>query len=353
MLFLDRNENHFGPAPEVFEVIHNITPEMLTTYSRDFMLGIKSKLSAHIANILGLAEKNVLISYGSEDMLKHIMHCYLLPGEKLMIPEYSWWYYTRVASEVYANTVEYPVHIHRNSFAYDIDEIITLVKKEQPKILLIASPNNPTGNSFSERHLEQLLETFPKLLIVLDEAYIGFSDKRLDGNTRLVSKYANLAVLRTFSKLYALAGMRIAYAVAGEQFRELMMYSNRYLGYNRISEQCALAALKAEQYYHSIQSIIVSERQRYMDLFSVAEGYTAFRSDANFLLVRFPEDHKEQMQRTLKAAGIQIKFYDERLLKNYVRITIGTPAENSQLLNVLMNFLSAYVPLSEITGNSE
>lgn len=353
MLFLDRNENHFGPAPEVLDVIRTATPELLTTYSRDFTLGIKSKLSAQLANAFGLSEKNVLLGYGSEDLLKQIMHCYLFPGDKIMIPEYSWWYYKAIAAEVYGNSVEYPIHIYRNTFAYDIDEIITLVQKEQPKILLIASPNNPTGNSFSERHLEQLLETFPKLLIVVDEAYIGFSDKRLDGNTRLVRKYPNLAILRTFSKLYALAGMRVGYAAVGEMYREFITYSSRYLGYHQLSEQCALAALKASEYYHFIQSIIASERQRYGDLFSVADGYTAFRSDANFILVQFPEEHKERFQHHLKTSGIQIRFFNDVPLKNFVRITIGTPAENSQLLNVLMTYLSTYVPLSAISGSEK
>ncbi len=353
MLHLDRNENFYGPAPECLEIIRNVPPELISTYSRDYLRGIKSKLSAHLASLHSISEKQILLSYGSEDMLKQIVHCYLGIGEKLMIPNYSWWYYKSVASEVYGNVVEYPLHINNNTFVYDIDEIISLVEKEKPTILLFASPNNPTGNSLSERHLETILERFPTMWIVMDEAYAGFTEKQFNTVPSLVKKFPNLAVLRTFSKLFGLAGMRIGYTFVGKYYRQLTTYSARYLGYNQLSEECALAALKANDYYRSISTIINSERQRFTDLFNVSEGFTAFRSDANFILVRFPREEKERFQLHMKTAGIQIKFFDEPLLQNFVRITIGTPAQNSQLLNALVGVLSHNITLPIFSGTKE
>jgi histidinol-phosphate aminotransferase len=352
MLYLDRNENFYGPAPECLDIIKNISPDIVSTYSRDYMRGIKSKLSAHLASLHSISEKQILLSYGSEDMLKQIVHCYLGIGEKLMIPQYSW-YYKSVANEVYGNVVEYPLHINNNTFAYDIDEIISLVEKEKPAILLFASPNNPTGNSLSERHLEAILERFPKLWIVVDEAYAGFTEKQFNTVPALVNKYPNLAVLRTFSKLFGLAGMRIGYTFVGKYYQQLTTYSTRYLGYNQLSEECALAALKAEDYYRSISTIINSERRRFTDLFTVSEGYTAFRSDANFILIRFPHEEKERFQLHMKTAGIQIKFFDEPLLQDFVRITIGTPAQNSQLLNALVGVISHHITLPTFSDSKE
>ena len=165
MLYLDRNENHFGPAPEIYSIIKETDPELLTTYSRDYTRGIKSRLSAELGNAFGVSEKQVLLGYGSEDLLKQIVHCYLKPGDVMMVPQYSWWYYKAVANEVHGHVVEYPVHINRNTFAYDIDEIAAAIRKEKPTLLFFSSPNNPTGNSLAESHLEYILKEFPYLQV--------------------------------------------------------------------------------------------------------------------------------------------------------------------------------------------
>jgi histidinol-phosphate aminotransferase len=348
MLYLDRNENFYGPAPECLNVLKNAVPDLISTYSRDFTLGIKSKLSAYIASLHSISEKQILLSYGSEDMLKQIVHCYLGINEVLMIPQYSWWYYKAVANEVYGRVIEYPLHIHNNTFVYDIDEILSVIEKEQPKIVLFASPNNPTGNSLSERQLENVLERFPKLWVIIDEAYSGFTEKHFNTVPSLVQKYPNLAVLRTFSKLYGLAGLRIGYTFVGKYYQQLTTYSERYLGYNQLSEQSALAALKAEAYYRSISMVMYSERQRYYDLFKISDGYTAFRSDANFILVQIPSNESDALKKHMNTSEIAIKFFTEPGLQDFVRITIGTPAQNSLVLNALVSFMSSNVGISSL-----
>jgi histidinol-phosphate aminotransferase len=191
-----------------------------------------------------VTEPQILLSSGSEDMLKQIVHCYLRPGETLLVPRYSWWYYAAAAREVDGLTMQYPLRIVDQNYGYDISAIDTLIKLHQPRLVIIASPNNPTGNTLSDNDLIDLLRLYPETRFVLDEAYHGFAGIEHDETPRLISLYPNLIVLRTFSKLYALASLRIGYAFAGSAYKKLTTYSARYLGYNTLSERIALAAME-------------------------------------------------------------------------------------------------------------
>ena len=340
MIYLDRNENHFGPAPECYSILRNATKDDLSIYSRDFMRGVKSTLSETLAREYGLPESNLLLSYGSEDMLKQIVHCYLAGNGTMMVPGYSWWYYKSVAGEVGGRVVEYPMHKDKASFYYDIDEIVSLVRVVKPCLLLMASPNNPTGNSVSTNNVKLLLEKCNDTMFVIDEAYFGFTDSPEDGMPRLTLEYPHLAVLRTFSKLYALAGIRIGYAFVGKSYQKLITYSMRYLGYNVLSERLALAALRNRNYYTSLASTMANERQRYYKFFQPVEGCMLYRSDANFILVKILTEDCEPLKKHLAEAGILVKFFSEKEFPDYMRITVGTPDQNSLLIGEMKKYFT-------------
>jgi histidinol-phosphate aminotransferase len=332
MTYLDRNENLYGPAPKCFEVLRSIGAEELSAYSRDFQRGVKSRLTERLADDLRVPESQVLLSEGSEDMLKQVVHCYVSTGEKLLCPAQSWWYYQAVASEVGGVTVQYPLKEGADRFQYDIDEMISLYAKELPRVVLIASPNNPTGNSLNDSDLQRLVEAFRDSVIILDEAYWGFVDDATERITELMKSYHHVLVLRTFSKYYALAGARIAYAVAGSDLTRLTKYATRYLGYNRISEALALAALDSRDYYHTITTQLCADRKRFYDFFDSMEGFKCFRSNANFILVRIPPSMKEVLRKELNAQGIVIKFFSDTEFPNCIRMTLGTSEQNERLL---------------------
>ncbi len=304
------------------------------------MRGVKSMLSETLAHEYDLSETNVLLSYGSEDMLKQIVHCYLFGSETMMVPKHSWWYYKSVAGEVGGKVVEYPMHTDETSFTYEMDEIVSLVRNVKPRLVLLASPNNPTGNSLSVNDVKHLLQKCTDTIIVVDEAYFGFTGSQGDVMPRCTLQYPNLAVLRTFSKLYALAGLRIGYAFVGKNFQKLITYSTRYLGYNMLSEKIALAALRNKTYYQSLATTIGKERQRYYEFFQTVEGCRVYRSDANFVLVKIPNENSESLKRHLDKAGILIKFFSGKEFPDFVRITVGTPDQNSLLISEMEKYFS-------------
>jgi histidinol-phosphate aminotransferase len=337
-ILLDRNENQYGPAPACFEVLRQVSLHELSFYSRDYKRKVKSKLSERLAQDLQLPEERILLSYGSEDMLKQTIHCYLRPGEKILVPNLSWWYYKSVATEVDGIAVEYPLTEGVESFSYNVGRIIELVKKEKPRILLIASPNNPTGHSLPYEDLHSILEETTDSAVVLDEAYWGFTDNTRNDSSRHVKTFENLLILRTFSKFYALAGVRIGYACAGKNLSRLTRFSTRYLGYNLLSEKLVLAALQSQPYYGNMRRRIIGEREKYVGELDALPGWQPFRSDANFLLVRIPQGMGKELNNTLLKKGIAVKFYDEGILRDCMRITVGTEEQNDLLLSVLKEF---------------
>ncbi|HTY39093.1 MAG TPA: aminotransferase class I/II-fold pyridoxal phosphate-dependent enzyme, partial [Bacteroidota bacterium] len=290
---------------------------------------------------LGVPEPQILLSEGSEDMLKQIVHCYLGPGEKVLSPAQSWWYYQKVAAEVGGETITYALNEGTDSFSYNVDEIIELYRKESPRVVLIASPNNPTGNSFPDEDLNRLTEVFRESIVVLDEAYWGFADTSNEHIADLIGRYRNLVVLRTFSKFYALAGARIAFAAVGASLSRLTKFASRYLGYNRISEALALAALDSPAYYETISLAMRQDRTAYREFFTEKPGFRFFHSDANFVLVRIPAEMKEPLRAFLAGRNIAVKFFSEPEFTSCIRITIGTTEQNRMVLAALGEFIQA------------
>jgi histidinol-phosphate aminotransferase len=314
----------------------------LSIYSRDFTRGVKSGLSERLAADLHVPESQVLLGEGSEDLLKQAVHCYLGSGDKILCPAQSWWYYQALASEVGGETITFPLKQGKDSYYFDVDEMITRYQKVSPRIVLIASPNNPTGNSFPDDQIRRVVEAFKESIVILDEAYWGFGNSDKTKISTFAAEHHNLIVLRTFSKYYALAGARIGFAVVGTNLGRFTKFAARYLGYNRISEALAIAAFESSDYYDSVRQKILEDRDRYNNHFNTLQGFKAYRSDANFVLVRIPKDRTKLLRDFLAQCRIQIKFFSEPEFQDCVRITIGTHDQNRDLLQALTEFESRH-----------
>ena len=337
LVYLDRNENNYGPAPACLEVLRRTGAEDLYAYSKAYKRGVKSDLSERLANDFRIPEQRVLLGYGAEDILKQLVQCYLSPGQKLLIPAYSWWYYKAIADEVKGITSEYPLIKGEDSFYYNIEKMVKIVETEDPRLIFISSPNNPTGNSISNKDLEHLLKKFENRIVALDEAYWYHSQN--EHVIRLINNFGNLVVIRTFSKYFALAGMRIGYALTGENLIELKKLSNRYLGYNSLSEKVALAALDSPEYYQGIARKMDADKELYYKELNKIPGFRVFKSDANFILVEIPKNMMDPLKKDLTSRNLIIKFMNEPVLNSHLRITLGTSAQNRKVIDVIKAFV--------------
>lgn len=349
---LDRNENFYGPAPACYRVLREAGLEQMSLYSRDFQRGRKSELSDRLSRRLGLPEERLLLSYGSEDMLKQVVQCYLRPGETILLPQQSWWYYKAIAKETRGICLEYPLIERGDRFEFDAGEILRLARTREPRLVLIASPNNPTGSSMDRAALVDLIERCPASIIVLDEAYHGFSEGTGDEVKELLGRHPRFVLLRTFSKYYALAGLRVGYAGIGEGLKDLVVFAARYLGYNQLTEKIALAALDDEEYYRGIAALMRKDKKAYMKAFGELTGFKPFHSEANFMMLRYPTVHKETLNAGLKARGIIVKFLDDPGVQDCLRITIGTEEQNRRareaFAEVAASFASPTLPSKSV-----
>ena len=343
--FLDRNEYNYGPAPEIGEILKNFDPNLLCFYTRIYDEGKKSILSDYIANLYGVPENQVILGYGGEDILKQVVHCFLTGSDRqktLLIPKFSWWYYRSIADEVNGRTLCYPLYEEGNTFKYDIPAMRQMVEREKPEMVLIASPNNPTGNSLTKEELHEILSFIsPETVVVIDEAYASFANKDISYIKTLIEEFPNLLIVRTLSKFYGLPGLRLGFAFMGAKLTSFLSYSTKYLGYNRITEEVGIAALKASDYYQHIADLMAEDRALYMEEVGALEGFKVYQSDANFILVKYPIALKAKLQEAFKAKNFVIKFMNEEDINTHMRITLGTKAQNRIVIDIIKEVAKA------------
>ena len=338
-IYLDRNENQYGPSPACFKVLQKQNNDILNIYSRDFARGIKSILSERLAHDFGTEEKRILLGYGSEDILKQAVQCYINKGDKILIPSCSWWYYKKIADEAEGINIQYPIVEGDNDFYYDIESMIAIYDREKPKLVLISSPNNPTGNRLETEHLKYVLKKMKDTVVVLDEAYSLFDETFRSDPVALVNSYPNLIIIRTFSKYYALAGIRTGFAFLGTNHDKFSLLSARYLGFNRLSEKIAIAALDSPEYYSTIGKKMAKDKEMLFYELNQLSGFHAYRSYANFILVKIPHEIKDSLKNYLTERNMIVKFMNEDGLDKHIRITIGTHSQNSMLLKMIRAFM--------------
>ena len=356
MNYLDRNEFNFEPSREVVEAIKNFDPKDLCFYTRIYDQGKKSVISVRLSEIYNVPEDQVLLAYGGEDILKNAIHYFLttmegpedtncptpLQQKVILIPQYSWWYYNKVAGECGGDFRLYPLYEKDDTFAYNVDEIISLTNEIHPRMLLLASPNNPTGNSLLPHEIDRIMENIPTDTIVLvDEAYSKFIENGTEYIGRLVNNHGNLIIARTFSKFYGLPGLRCGFGFIGKGHEQFLSWVNKYLGYNRFSETVALAALDSEEHYRKVSDDMSWGRQLFTEKLGGLPDFKVYKSVANFILIKYPEEKKEALQAALAAEDYKIKFMTDKGLESCVRITLGRREQVQKVCDTILKVVKA------------
>lgn len=336
MIIMDRNENNYGPSSKCRDVVKNLTMEYFSTYSRDYPRRIKSK----IAETYGVPADSVLLGYGAEDLLKQVIY-WAAPdkGATVAVPDMSWWYYKHIVGEIGARMVEYHMVEGGDSWDFDDAEVIRILKEDKPRVFVMASPNNPTGNFLTPERVQSYIDAKdPETVFVLDEAYWGFGAPPMPLGD--IPKRKNFILLRTLSKYYALAGVRIGFAFMSPDMQDLATYNAKYLGFNRVSEEMLMAALDAESapYYEERAAMMIEDgKMLFREL--KAMGFKPYRTCANFILAKLPADKFALLKEEVIKKGFVIKFFSEPIFENCVRISIGTREENELLVAVMKDVL--------------
>ncbi|MCE2616943.1 pyridoxal phosphate-dependent aminotransferase [Phocaeicola oris] len=342
MNFLDRNEFNFEPSEEVVKAFKNFDIKKLCFYTRIYGEGKKSIFSDFLSERYDINEQQIILGYGAEDLLKQAVHYFLTEGgsKTMLIPKYSWWYYKSIADEVAGTTLQYPVYENGDTFCYDFEGLKAMVDEVKPKILLVASPNNPTGNGLEPSELERLLQMVqPSTIVLVDEAYASFVSDDTSYVKKLVETYSNVVICRTLSKFYGLPGLRMGFGFVGrgEEMDRFTRYSNKYLGYDRLSEEIAIAALKSEEHYRHVANVMQEAREMYNREIAPLNGFKVYRSVANFILIKYPIELKEALQQAFADQSYKIKFMDEPGINTHMRITLGRREQNRTVCDTILH----------------
>ncbi|MBR1947372.1 MAG: histidinol-phosphate aminotransferase family protein [Bacteroidaceae bacterium] len=337
-IFLDRNEFNYPPSEGVKEALKNFDVNKLCFYTRIYDEGKKSIFSVFLSELYDIDESQVLLGYGGEDILKQAVHYFLTLADgnkKILIPKFSWWYYKSIADEVDGCTIQYPLYEDGNTYKYDMARIKEMIKEEKPKMLLLASPNNPTGNGLTPAELEELLIAAGDTVVLVDEAYASFVTEDTSYIKRLINQYDNLIISRTLSKFYGLPGLRMGFGFISKALIRFIKYSNKYLGYNRLSEDVAIAALKSESHYREVARMMNESRKAYEEEIGCLPGFIVYESVANFILIKYPIALKKALEEAFAAQNYKVKFMNEPDINEHMRITLGLPEQNRIVIDTI------------------
>ena len=319
-IYLDANENSFGsPLPDNFN-----------RYPDPLQMQVKEKLS----KIKGVPTQNIFLGNGSDEAIDLLYRIFCEPGRDnaiILPPTYGMYEVCAEMNDVKTKKVNLA-----KEYQLDIDGIASAIDPFT-KLIFICSPNNPTGNSINRADVEIILNNFDGI-VVIDEAYINYSQQR--SFIAELTEYPNLVVMQTLSKAWGLAGLRLGMAFASQPIIDLMNKVKYPYNINTATQLLALEALDNIDWVNEHISAIIIEREKLKaELLNLSQTETVFQSDANFLLVKMKAARNIYEQLCQK--GIIVRDRSKVVLcEDSLRITVGTPEENKQLIEELSNLKS-------------
>lgn len=323
LIKLNTNENPYGPSPRAVAAMQTELNDNLRLYPDPNSEILKQA----IAGYYGVRPEQVFVGNGSDEVLAHIFHGLFQHGVPLLFPDVTYSFYP-----VYCGLYGIPF------------ETVPLNEQFQIRVedyarpnggIIFPNPNAPTGRLLPLAAIEQLLQGSPDSVVVVDEAYVDFGGETAIG---LVDRYPNLLVTQTLSKSRSLAGLRVGLAVGHKDLIEaLERIKNSFNSYplDRMAIAGAAAAFEDRAYFERTCRQVIASRE-----WVVAElqrlGFEVLPSAANFVFARHPQRDAEELATGLRAQGVIVRHFKQERIRQFLRITIGTPEQNQALIEVLL-----------------
>lgn len=318
LIKLNTNENPYPPSPRVVEVLKRSVGDELRLYPNS--RGDALRLEA--ARLYGISEERILCGNGSDEILSLIMRVFVGEGDTVsyFLPSYS--LYPVLAALSCARTVTIPLPRSIEGLP---------VPAPRAKVFFLSTPNSPYGFGFPTAWIARLLASFPGIVIA-DEAYVDFAP---ESSLPLLADNPRLIIVRTLSKTYSLAGMRIGFAFAHERLVEEMLKVKDSYNLSRLAQEAGLAALRDQGYLSGTRRRIMETREK----FSVRLreiGFTVLPSDANFVFAMPPAGMEARaLFERLHSKGFLVRHFNSPEISDGLRISIGTEADMEALLRTL------------------
>jgi len=322
---LASNENPLGPSPSALAAMQKVLAN-LNLYPDGNAFYLKQKL----AEKLQVPTTNLILGNGSNEIIEFVGHAYMGPGVDVVVSQYCFAVYPLVTKLFGANLISVPA----KNYGHDLVAMLKVITSKT-RVIFVANPNNPTGTVLLNDELAQFVRQIPPhVLLVLDEAYIEFLDSPPDFLPPIRNRtQPNLLLMRTFSKIFGLAGLRLGYGIAHPGLVATLEKARQPFNINSIAQAGALAALADTEH------ILRTRENNMLGLSFFSDAFQKMSlefipSAANFILVRVGDGQRvfEEMQQ----GGIIVRPMGGYELGEWIRITVGTPPENERCLTALL-----------------
>ncbi len=320
---LNTNENPYPPSPRAIEAIHQLDGETLRRYPDPMSTPAREAA----AKIYDVPVDFIMAANGSDEILAYIARACLEPRLKMAYPVPTYLLYPVLGRMQDCDCAEVP---YNNDFGIPVEKLI----KADGAVTIICSPNNPDGNTASLRDLEALAGNLSGLLVV-DEAYCDFAEGNAMG---LVKRFSNVIVLRTLSKGYSLAGLRLGFGIAHPDVLKGILKVKDSYNVSAMAIRIGAAALLDQDYLKATVSRVLESRKKLAaDL--AALGFRVWPSQSNFLFVSPPGGDAEHVFQSLRKRGILVRHFNRPGIGDKLRISVGTPDDMLALISTLQEIL--------------
>jgi histidinol-phosphate aminotransferase len=320
---LNSNENPYPPSPTVLEVLGNFSSEWLRRYPNAYGEDFREAAS----KVLNVPSDWIIVSNGSDELLNVVMRACTEPGRKVAYPMPTYVLYRTLTQMQSAELVEID---YGNNYELPVDELIAT----NAAVTFIATPNSPSGHVVPIDELRKLARNLSGVLVI-DEAYVDFAQENA---LELVKEFANVISIRTLSKGYSLAGIRLGFGIANPKLLSGLYKVKDSYNIDAIAVAVGAAAISDQVYKNACIARIKASRIELAIAFEEL-GFRVWDSQTNFLLVQPPQANAEYLYQKLKEQGILVRYFQETRLDDKLRITIGTDEQNQILIQALVNLI--------------
>lgn len=329
---LASNENPLGPSEAakgaMIDAMHDmhIYPDGSSYYLKDA-----------IAKKYNIQTENVIVGNGSDELIKLIAETYVNPDDEVIIGSPSFSEYIFATHLMGGKIISVPL---TTDYRFDLEAMAAAIT-EKTKVIIICNPNNPTGTMVNKQEVNAFIAQVPDhILVVFDSAYAEYAedDGQYESGSTYVIKYPNVIELRTFSKIYALAGLRVGYGIAAADTIAMIGRTREPFNVNKMAQAAAVAALGDITHVEQSRKINHEGKKYLYDQFQQM-GLKYIPTHANFIMVDVERDSKEVFQ-SLMEKGVIVRTGDIFGMPTYLRVTIGLPEENERFIAALKEILS-------------
>ena len=320
---LDANENPYGSIPPVAEALADLP------YAHIYPDPESRLLRQAIATYTGVPFENIVAGAGADELIDLIMRLLLDPDDCILNCPPTFGMYQFDAEVNAAQVISTP---RKPNFELDMEGIAAALGQYQPKILFLASPNNPDGSLLQDEALATLLDL--PIILVLDEAYMDFALPNLSRITEVADR-ENLVVLRTFSKWPGLAGLRVGYGVFPDWLMPHLWKVKQPYNVSVAGSTAAIVSLENVDQLETRTSLIISERERLFVALEQIPWLKPYPSQANFILCKVTGRSAAQLKTDLVRQGILIRYFNKPGFSDHIRISVGKPDHTERLIKAL------------------